>query len=165
METIENYIWGLKQTNYSVNRQKCNTFLSNQAATGKLLNAVDTLTDYHQNLLYHMESSLVIQGKNTINRWLFLIVYEQNYFTFITTVKWRNTWEYNKTVSEFRRKNFFPGFIGFLLVNFNICLTCAQVKSPKQTYFIPPLNTVSSNTSLIADMLQIGKITRSGGFS
>ena len=50
----------------------------------------------------------------------------------------------------------------------NNCLTCAQAKSPQHKYLTPPLNPVSSNTSLPAHMLQIdiaGKLPHSGGFS
>ena len=73
-----------------------------------------------------------------------------------------------KTVRELRRKYYFPGFIDFLVVYINNCLTCAQAKSPQHKYLTPPLNPLSSNTSLPADMLQIdivGKLPHSGGYS
>ena len=60
-----------------------------------------------------------------------------------------------KRVREFRKKYYFPGFIDFLVVNINNCLTCAQANSPQHKCLTPPLNAVSSNTSLPADMLQI----------
>ena len=50
----------------------------------------------------------------------------------------------------------------------NNCLTYAQAKSPQHKYLTPPLNPVSSNTSVPADMLHIdivGKLTHSGGYS
>ena len=50
----------------------------------------------------------------------------------------------------------------------NNCLTCAQAKSPQHKFLTPPLNPVTSNTSLPADMLQIdivGKLPYSGGYS
>ena len=66
-----------------------------------------------------------------------------------------------KTVREFRRKYYFPRFIELLVVYINNCLTCAQGKSPKHKYITPPLNPVSSNTSLPGGMHQtdiVGKI-------
>ena len=73
-----------------------------------------------------------------------------------------------KTVREFRRKYYFTGFIDFLVVYINNCLTRSQAKSPQHKYLTPPLNPVTSNTSLSAHMLQIdivGKLPHSGGYS
>ena len=73
-----------------------------------------------------------------------------------------------KTVREFRRVYFFPGFMDFLVVYINNCLTYAQAKSPQHKKLTPQPNPVTSNTSLPADMLQIdivGKLTHSGGYS
>ena len=73
-----------------------------------------------------------------------------------------------KTVHEFRRNYYFAGFIDFLVLYINNCLTCAQAKSPQHKYLTTPLNPVSSNTTLPADMLQIdivGKVPHNGGCS
>ena len=73
-----------------------------------------------------------------------------------------------KTVREFHRNYYFPGFIDFLVLYINNCLRCAQAKSPQHKYLTTPLNPVSSNTTLPTDMLQIdivGKLPHSGGYS
>ena len=73
-----------------------------------------------------------------------------------------------KTIHEFRRKFFFPGYTEFLITYINNCLTCLQAKSPKHETLTMPLSPVSSNTSLPADMLQIdivGQLPKSGGYS
>ena len=73
-----------------------------------------------------------------------------------------------KTIREFRRKYYFPGFIEFLIQYINDSLTCLQAKSPKHQELQPHLSPVSSNTSMPADMLQIdivGPLPKSGGFS
>ena len=73
-----------------------------------------------------------------------------------------------KRVREFLRKYYFTGFIDFVVVYSNNCLTRAQAKSPQHKYLTPPLNPVSSNNSLSTHMLQIdivGKLHHSGGYS
>ena len=73
-----------------------------------------------------------------------------------------------KTIKEFRKKYYFPGLIEYLISYINNCLTCLQAKSPNHKTLQPPLNPVSSNTSLPADIMQIdivGPLPKSGGFS
>ena len=73
-----------------------------------------------------------------------------------------------RTIREFRRKYYFPGFIEFLIQYINNCLTCFQAKSPNHQALHFQLSPVSSNTSMPADMLQIdvvGPLPKSGGFS
>ena len=73
-----------------------------------------------------------------------------------------------KTIHEFRRKFYFPGYTEFLITYINNCPTCLQAKSPKHETLTMPLSPVSSNTSLPADMLQIdivGQLPKSGGYS
>ena len=73
-----------------------------------------------------------------------------------------------KTIHEFRRKFYFPGYTEFLITYINNCLTCLQAKSPKHETLTMPLSPVSSNTSLPAEMLQIdivGQLPKSGGYS
>ena len=72
-----------------------------------------------------------------------------------------------KTIHEFRRKFYFPGYTEFLITYINNCLTCLQAKSPKHETLTMPLSPVSSNTSLPADMLQVdrvGQLPKSGGY-
>ena len=73
-----------------------------------------------------------------------------------------------KTILEFRKKYYFPGFNEFLIVYINNCLSCLQAKSPKHETLTPPLNPVSSNTSFPCDLLQVdivGQLPKSGGYS
>ena len=73
-----------------------------------------------------------------------------------------------KTITVFGRKFYFPGFIEFLIVYFNKCVSCLASKSPKREVVTPPLNTVSLITSFLSDLLQIdvvGQIPKSGGYS
>ena len=72
-----------------------------------------------------------------------------------------------KTIHEFLRKFYFPGYTEFL-INLNNCLTCLQAKSRKYETLTMPLSPVTSNTSLHADMLQsdiVGQLPKSGGYS
>ena len=73
-----------------------------------------------------------------------------------------------KTITEFRKKSYFPGFTEFLIVYINNCLSCLQTKSPKHENLTPPLNPVTSNTSFPADLIQVdivGQLPKSGGYS
>ena len=73
-----------------------------------------------------------------------------------------------KTITEFRRKYYFPGFTEFLITYINNCLSCLQSKSVNQETIRPPLNPVSSNTSFPADLLEVdivGQLPKSGGYS
>ena len=72
-----------------------------------------------------------------------------------------------KTILEFRKKYYFPGFIEFVIVYINNCLSCLQAKSPKHETLTGPLNPVSSYTSFPCD-LQVdiaGQLPKSGGYS
>ena len=73
----------------------------------------------------------------------------------------------SKTITEFRKKYYFPCFTEFLIVYISNCLSCIQIKSPKHENLTPPLNPVTSNTSFPADLLQfdIVGLPKSGGYS
>ena len=60
-----------------------------------------------------------------------------------------------RTIEEFRKRFYFPGFTEFLLHIIKNCLTCLQLKKNSSRYQTPPLQPVSSLQSFPGDMMQI----------
>ena len=60
-----------------------------------------------------------------------------------------------KTVQEFRKRFYFPGFTEFLQSYVKNCLTCVQSKRVLPQHLKPPMHPISTLTSFPGDQLQI----------
>ena len=64
----------------------------------------------------------------------------------------------SRTVSEFRRRFYFPGFTEALTRMIKNCMTCLQLKPAKNRQLKVPLEAVASEQTLPGDMLQLDLI-------
>ena len=60
-----------------------------------------------------------------------------------------------RTLEEFRKRFYFPGFTEFFVNIIRNCLTCLQLKKSSSRYQTPPLQPISSLQSFPGEMMQI----------
>ena len=65
-----------------------------------------------------------------------------------------------RTLHDFRKSFYFPGYHEFILDHIKNCLTCLQAKPSKPTALRPPLQPVASKQNFPSDMLQVDLVGR-----
>ena len=73
-----------------------------------------------------------------------------------------------KTITEFRKKFYFPGFTEYLVDYIKNCQSCTQIKPIKASLITPPMQQMMSKVAYPGNMMQIdivGAMKESGGYT
>ena len=67
-----------------------------------------------------------------------------------------------RTIQEFRKRFYYPGFTEHFIDFINNCITCLQLKQTTNKQLQPPLQSVSSLQSFPGEMMQIDLVEQKG---